>query len=164
MLVRRAFFGWLIPAAFLLPLWMLVGWIVTGAGGWALLWVLLIAIPGIFVWQLVLTLLVRARGTVRAERAVSWWDVAGFTVWHALVIALGFFVPAWWAGALVVAIVVGLGVFWLSLWQLWSEARPTRMLLRTAEGVAYLPPAAPAASADAPEIIVLGEKPRRSAS
>lgn len=164
MWLRRAFFGWLIPAAFVLPLWMLVGWIITGAGGWALLWVLFIAIPGVFVWQLVLTLLVRARGTVRASRAVSWWDVLGFTVWHALVISLGFFDPAWWAPVLVVAVLVGLAVLWLALWQLWSEARPSRMILRTAEGVAYLPPTMPQARDDAPEVIVVAEKPGSSAS
>lgn len=163
MWVRRAFFGWLIPAAFLLPLWMLVGWIVFGASGWALLWVLLIAIPGIFVWQLVVTLLVRARGTVRADRAVSWFDVAGFTVWHALLVSLGFFDPAWWAGALVVAIVVGLALFWLALWQLWSEATPSRVLLRTAEGMAYIAPTTPTPERDEPEIVILAEKPARPA-
>ncbi len=39
MWLRRAFFGWLIPAAFVLPLWLLVGWGVFDAGGWGLLWV-----------------------------------------------------------------------------------------------------------------------------
>ena len=76
MWLRRGFFGWLIPAAFVLPLWLFVGWIASGAGGWAFLWVVL-AIPGVFLWQLLLSLLVRARGTVRAHPAVSWWDVAG---------------------------------------------------------------------------------------
>ena len=104
MWLRRAFYGWLIPAAFLLPLWLLIGWGVFNAGGWAFLWVLFLAIPGVFLWQLLLTLLVRARGTVRLHRAVSWWDVLGFAVWHLLVISLGFFDPAWWAAVLVVAI------------------------------------------------------------
>ena len=65
MWLRRAFYGWLIPAAFILPLWLLVGWGVFNAGGWAFLWVLFLAIPGVFLWQLLLTLLVRARGTVQ---------------------------------------------------------------------------------------------------
>ena len=30
MWLRQAFFRWLIPAAFLLPLWLLIGWIVFG--------------------------------------------------------------------------------------------------------------------------------------
>ena len=161
MSLRRVFFGWLIPAAFVLPLWLLFGWGIFNAGGWAFLWVLFLAIPGVFIWQLVLTLLVRARGTVRASRAVSWWDVLGFTVWHALVISLGFFVQDWWAPAMVTAIIVGLGLFWLELWQLWREAKPTATILHTTEGVAYLAPAnqAPPRSDSAqPEVIVITEK------
>ncbi|MET0812220.1 MAG: MFS transporter permease [Microbacterium sp.] len=158
MWLRRGFFGWLIPAAFVLPLWLFVGWAVTGAGGWAFVW-MLFAIPGVFIWQLILTLLVRARGTVRAQRAVSWWDVLGFTVWHALVIALGFFNPAWWTPVLIVAVLVGLGVFWSELAQLWREARPTSILLRTTEGIGYIPPApASEPAAERPEIIVVSEK------
>ena len=48
MWLRRAFFGWLIPAAFVLPLWLLIGWAVFNAGGWAFLWVLFLAIPGVW--------------------------------------------------------------------------------------------------------------------
>ena len=47
---------------------------------------------------------------------------------------------------MVVTILVGVGLFWLELWQLWSEARPSRIVLRTSEGMAYIP-----AQADAPE-------------
>jgi hypothetical protein len=164
MWLRRAFFGWLIPAAFLLPLWLFVGWGVFNAGGWAFLWVLFLAIPGVFLWQLLLTLLVRARGTVRAHRAVSWWDVLGFTVWHCLVIALGFFNPAWWAPVMVVAVLAGIGLFWLELWQLWREAKPSTFIMRTSEGMAYLPPMSPRASAEPQEVIVVSEKhtPRAS--
>lgn len=161
MWLRRGFFGWLIPAAIVLPLWLLIGWAVTGAGGWAFLWVLFIAIPGVFVWQLILTLLVRARGTVRAHRAVSWWDVLGFTVWHALVISLGLFNPAWWAPALVVAILAGVALFWLELWQLWSEAKPSRLVMRATDGTAYLPPPVARASRSADEVIVISEKQAR---
>ncbi|TQJ31932.1 MFS transporter permease [Microbacterium sp. SLBN-146] len=163
MVVRRLFFWWLIPAAFVLPLWMLVGWIVTGAGGWALLWVFF-AIPGIFVWQVILTLLVRARGTVRAERAVSWWDVGAFAIWHALVIALGFFNPTWWAPLFVAAMAVGVGLLWLEFWQLWSEARPSRFVLRTTEGLGYIPAPAPEPARSTPDdIIVITESRERSA-
>ena len=158
MWLRRAFFGWLIPAAFVLPLWMLVGWGVFDAGGWAFVWVLFLAIPGVLVWQLLLTLLVRARGTVRAERAVSWWDVLGLGVWHALVVSLGFFASAWWAPTLVVTVLAGIGVFWLSLWQLWREARPSRIVLRTAEGVGYVPPAARRPAASPRDVIVVTER------
>ncbi|SDH16695.1 hypothetical protein SAMN04489810_2285 [Microbacterium pygmaeum] len=161
--MRRAFFVWLIPAAFLLPLWLLVGWGVFNAGGWAFLWVLLIAIPSVFIGQLVLTLLVRARGTVRAERAVSWWDVLGFSVWHLLTISLGFFNQAWWAPAMVVTVIVGLALFWLELWQLWREARPSALLLRTTQGLGYIPaPAegpAPEAAQSERDVIVITERP-----
>jgi hypothetical protein len=164
MWLRRAFYGWLIPAAFVVPLWLLVGWGVFNAGGWAFLWVLFLAIPGVFLWELLLTLLVRARGTVRAHRAVSWWDVLGFTVWHLLVISLGFYNPAWWAPMLVVAILVGVGLFWLELWQLWSEAKPSRIVLRTTEGMAYITPAAPRLAEDPQDVIVITEKHRPTAS
>jgi len=64
-----------------------------------------------------------------------------------------------------VAIVVCLAVFWLALRQLWREAKPSRMILRTAEGLAYLPPTTmPAAVDEAPEVIVVTEKPASSAS
>ncbi|WP_137844911.1 MFS transporter permease [Microbacterium sp. 2FI] len=158
MWLRRAFFGWLIPAAFLLPLWLLVGWGVFDAGGWAFVWVIFLAIPGVFVWQLILTLLVRARGTVRAHRAVSWWDVLGFTVWHGLVISLGFFARAWWAPVMVLTILVGVGLFWLALWQLWREAKPSVAVLRTTEGYAYIPPTEARTESAQPEVIILSEK------
>ena len=98
----------MIPAAFVLPLWLFVGWIAFDAGAWALLWVLLVAIPSVLIGQLVLTLLVRARPTARAARAVSWWDVAGFAVWHALTFALGFFVAAWWLPVFLLTVAVGI--------------------------------------------------------
>lgn len=121
MWLREAFFRWLIPAAFVLPLWLLIGWGVFSGGGWAFLF-LFVGIPSVFVGQLILTLLVRARPTVRLTRAVSWWDVAGFGVWHALTIAVGFY-PSWFAPALTLAIISGIALIWLSLWQLWREAR-----------------------------------------
>ncbi len=161
MWLRRGFFGWLIPAAFVLPLWLLIGWAVTGAGGWAFLWVLFMAIPGVLVWQLLLTLLNRARATVRAHRAVSWWDVAGFATWHALVASLGFFGTAWWAPVLVLALIVGVALFWLQLWQLWREARPSLSLRRFRADVGSIPaPGEPSASAPS-EVFVVTEATRR---
>lgn len=159
MWLRRAFYGWLIPAAFLLPLWLLVGWGVFNAGGWAFLWVLFIAIPSVFVGQLVFTLLVRARGTVRSTRAVSWGDVLGFTVWHGLTIALGFFAQVSWVPLLITAIVAGLGLFWFLLWELVKEARPGRVVLHASDGTGYLPPEPPRAARVAdPDVIVITER------
>lgn len=157
MWVRRGFFGWLIPAAFVLPLWLFVGWIVSGAGGWAFLW-MLFGIPGVFLWQLLLTLLVRARGTVRAHRAVSWADAGAFTVWHLLIISLGFFNQAWWFPVMIVTVLVGVGLFWLELWQLWREARPSRMIMHTMDGVAYIPAAEEPPQEMVQEVIIVSEK------
>lgn len=160
MWLRRAFYVWLIPSAFVLPLWLIVGWGVFNAGGWAFLWVLFIAIPSVFIGQLVFTLLVRARGTVRATRAVSWGDVLGFTIWHGLTIALGLFSQVSWVPLLITAIVAGLGMFWFLLWELIKEAQPGRIVLRTSTGMGYLPPEAPTrASAPAdPEVVVITER------
>lgn len=165
MWLRRAGFHWLLPSAFLLPLWLFVGWTVTGAGGWALLWVLFIAIPSVFFGQLLLTLLTRLRPTARAERALSWWDVAGYGLWHALTIALGLFVQQWWAPVMVLTVLVGIANIWLQLWQLWREARPRAAVLHTSDGTAYIPPTkpAPAASARAHEVIVVEETLHRDA-
>ncbi len=157
--MRRAFYVWMIPAAFLLPLWLLIGWGVFNAGGWAFLWVLVLASPSVFIGQLVLTLLVRARGTVRAERAVSWWDVLGFGVWHLLTISLGFYNEVWWAPVMVLTIAVGLALFWLELVQLWREAKPSAILMRTTEGIGYIPAQAPRQTTSDREVIVITERP-----
>ncbi|MGZ0710652.1 MFS transporter permease (plasmid) [Coraliomargarita sp. W4R53] len=165
MWLRRAFYGWLIPAAFLLPVWLFIGWGVFNAGGWAFLWVLLLAVPSVLVGQLLLTLLVRARGTVRAQRAVSWWDVLGFTIWHLLIISLGFYAEAWWAQAFVVTVFAAVGLFWLELWQLWREAQPSRVLLRTNGGMSFMQvPAQPETSSaeTVEEVFVVTEKPPAS--
>lgn len=163
MRVRQAFFWWLLPAAFLLPLWLLVGWVAFSAGAWAFLWVLFIAIPSVFVGQLVLTLLTRSRPSVRAERAVSWWDVLGYGVWHLLTIALGFFAAVWWAPVMVLTVLVGFALVWLQLWQGWREARGLTVVRHATDGTAYLaPPAAqpPPRRADADrEVFVVEETP-----
>ncbi|MEV4774669.1 MFS transporter permease [Microbacterium sp. LTA6] len=162
MWLRQAFFRWLLPAAFLLPLWLLIGWGVTGAGGWAFL-LLLISMPAVFIGQLLLTLLVRSRPSVRVERAVSWWDVAGFTLWHGLTIAIGFFPQAWFGLLLTGAIVVGIALFWLMLWQLWSEAKGSGASIRyfttaTVDAPADVPTTPTRSTADG-EVFIIQEKP-----
>ncbi|MDF2665138.1 MAG: permease of the major facilitator superfamily [Microbacterium sp.] len=62
----------------------------AGGSAWALLW-LLIAAPTVFVSQILLTLLVRARTSVRMTRAVAWRDVIGLGIWHVVIVALGFY-------------------------------------------------------------------------
>ena len=66
MWLRRAFFRWLIPAAFVLPLWLFVGWIVFGANPWALLWVLISA-PIVFAGPLP-TAVVEGRAKTRGGK------------------------------------------------------------------------------------------------
>lgn len=162
MWLRRAFYHWLMPAALILPLWLVIGWGVFQAGGWAFLWLLFIAIPSVFLGQLVLTLLVRARGTVRAARAVSWWDLCGFTVWHGLIVAVGFYNPNWFWPALGLAVAAGLSMFWVSLYQLWREARPTSFVRveTTTAGISYVRPPDPQAPGDRrePSVIVVNEQ------
>jgi len=128
MALRRLLSRWLWPAAVVLPVWLLIGWGVSGANGWAFLWVLFIAVPSVLIGQVVLTLLNRARPSVRRTGAVSWLDVAGFGVWHALTIAVGLFVEAWFGLTLALAILAAVGLLWLQLWQLWREASPSRLL------------------------------------
>jgi len=159
MWLRRAFFRWLFPAAAVLPLWLLIGWGVFQADGWAFLWVLFIAVPSVLIGQLVLTLLVRARPSVRTMRAVSWWDAVGFTLWHALIVAVGCFPEAWFGWALAGAIVVALALFWSSLAQLWQEARGAgRLVMEEAAWVSTqsTPPASPG-RAPSGEIFIISE-------
>lgn len=161
MRLREAFFRWLLPAAFVLPLWLVLGGIVFGAG-WGMLWVLFIAVPPVFLGQLLLTLLTRSRASVRAERAVSWWDVAGFTLWHGLTIAVGCFIDGAFGWLLAAAILVGIGLVWLQLWQLWNEAKGSGIRIR--ETIAWS--AAPGqtsrtASTREPEVIVVRESEPR---
>lgn len=123
MWLRRAVYSWLLPAAIVLPLWLLVGWGVFNAGGWAFLWVIFIAVPSVLVGQVVFALLVRARPVARLDRAVSWWDVAGFGVWHGLTIAVGFYPERWFGLLFVLATAAGLAMIPLLLNQLLSETR-----------------------------------------
>lgn len=158
MWLRQAFFRWLIPAAFVLPLWLFIGWIVFGASPWALLWVLVSA-PIVFVGQLILTLLVRARGTVRADRAVSGTDAAVIGTWHALIVALGVFDGGWWWPVLEVTVAVGAAALWTSLWQLWREARPSAVFARFEDDARLAGGAAQAPRSDAGVFVV--EETRR---
>lgn len=64
---------------------------------------------------------------------------------------------------MVVTVIVGLALFWLELWQLWREARPSALLLRTTQGLGYIPaPAegpAPEAAQSERDVIVITERP-----
>ncbi|MGC0370612.1 MFS transporter permease [Microbacterium sp. SLBN-111] len=140
MVLRRIFLRWLFPAAFVLPLWLFVGWIVfSGGSGWALLW-LFIAAPAVFVTQIITAFLVRARGSVRAERSASWRDVIAIAAWQVVVVALGFYDSRTFFPLLVLSVVGAFVLLWSSLAQLWNEARGGVTLLRAADGTGYIPP------------------------
>lgn len=121
-------FRWLLPAAFVLPLWLVVGWAIFNAASapWALLPVLLIFAPAVFFGQLVATLLTRVRPSVREDRAVSWSDAGAFAAWHLLTIAVGFYNEKTFAIVLPLAIVAGVGVLLLTTSELWRESRVSR--------------------------------------
>ncbi|WP_105567452.1 MFS transporter permease [Microbacterium halophytorum] len=122
MAIRRAFYRWIWLAALVLPAWLLIGWGIFGENGFAILLLLFVAMPSVFVCELLLGLLTRARPSVGTNRAASWLDVAGFGVWHILTAAV-VVVPADYLGAtLSAAIIAGLGMFWLQFWQLRREA------------------------------------------
>jgi len=119
MLIRRGFLWWLIAAAVVLPIWLGVGWIAFGQGGWGTLG-LVVTIPIAFITLGAIALLVRIRPTVRAERAASWMDVGIVGALHAAVIGIGFYGDT---GAFfgVMAILLAMAAFWSSVWQLVSD-------------------------------------------
>ncbi|GEB47199.1 hypothetical protein MTE01_31440 [Microbacterium testaceum] len=161
MALRRLFLHWLFPAAFVLPLWLFVGWIVFSGGiAWGLLW-LFVAVPAVFVSQLVLSLLIRARGSVRENRAVSWRDLLGLGAWHLVIVVLGLFDSRVFFPLLVLSIAGALVLFWSTLAQLWNEARGAVTVLHATDGTAYIPPVRerPTQPVDA-EVIVVSESPR----
>jgi hypothetical protein len=119
MLIRRAFLRWLVAAAVVLPIWLAVGWAIFGGGGWGTLG-LVITVPVAFIGLGIIALLVWARPTVRAERAVSWTDVGVIGAWHLSIIGIGFYGAS--AGMFgVLAILLAIAAFWAAIWQLVSD-------------------------------------------
>jgi hypothetical protein len=119
MLIRRAFLWWLVAAAVVLPIWLGVGWVVFGRGGWGTLG-LVITVPVTFLTLGIIALLVRIRPTVRAERAASWVDVGVIGALHAAVIGIGFYGDGGAAFG-VAAILLAIAAFWSSVWQLIAD-------------------------------------------
>jgi hypothetical protein len=140
-IIRRAFYSVLFPAAVLLPAWMLIGSAVFGGGGWQTLGTLLASIV-LFVALAAISGIVFARPGVRAAKAVSWLDVAVLAVIAASAITLGFDTAA--STAVTVVLIVGvIGGFWAVVWEFLTEARR-----RVADAFASfeVPPMAPGAT------------------
>ena len=120
MLLRRAVFVAMFPAAVILPLWILVSrGIVADGIGWAFI-VYLFACPILFVLLAAITGIVTARKSVREARAVSWWDAVVLGVLWVGLVASGIFALPLVAVAVVVLVV---GMFWLAVWELITETR-----------------------------------------
>lgn len=173
MFLRRLFFRWQFLAVVLLPLWLLVGWPLFGAGGWEVLGIFFGAVT-LGICLLVVSLLIYARKDVREARAVSWPDVGVLALWHALVIGLGFYAAASpWLSALV--ILVGIGAFWFAVWELYDAARRrVRVVIDLIDETARLGPVSGGAgqggarpgtgqrAGSDPTVIVIQEKPTHS--
>jgi hypothetical protein len=124
MMLRRAAWYWQFAAALVLPLWVLTGYALWGAGTAGFLGVAILA-PLTVVATLGLAALLTARRSVRATRLLGWADAALLAAFSLAVIGAGFFGPATtWFGLLAVAAL--LGGYWLAATELVRELR-TRM-------------------------------------
>lgn len=121
MMLRRVLLKWQLVAIPVLPLWLLIGWgaFASGAGGFFLLF---LGAAVLFVFLAVLAGLTRLRPTVRADRAVGWWDAGATVAFHLAVIGLGFFGTTGVVFGLA-AVLLGLATFWLTVWELLRDWR-----------------------------------------
>ncbi|KQP01301.1 hypothetical protein [Leifsonia sp. Leaf264] len=139
MILRRAFYYALFPAAFVLPAWMLIGWGIFGHGGWGFLG-LVIACPIVFIALVVIAALLAARPAVRRDRALSWRDVGVLTVLWGCIIGFGFFGDTTSLFAVLGAL-AAISAFWMALWELFTDgARVMRETMETFEQQAGPPP------------------------
>ena len=130
MMLRRALLRWQLIAIPVLPLWLLVGWGVFGAGAGGF-FLLFLGSVVLFVFLAVLAGLTRLRPTVRTKRALGGWDAVATAAFHLAVIGLGFFgVTGVAFGA--ATVLLGLATFWLTLWELLGDWR-TRMSAAAAQ-------------------------------
>jgi hypothetical protein len=121
MVLRRGSWYWQFAAAVVLPLWVLTGYAMWGAGTGGFLGVAILA-PLLVVGTLGLAALFTARKSVRAARALGWADTGVLAVYSLAVIGAGFFGPATtWFG--VIAIAALLGGYWLATTELVREVR-----------------------------------------
>ena len=171
MFVRRFFYYWQFIAVLVLPAWLLVGASVYGSGGWDVVGSFFSGLV-VGVGLLAVSLIFFARTEVRSTRMVSWADVGILTLWHALIVGMGFTYGVA-PGLAALVIVVGIGAFWFAIWELIAAARRSMramMLLveETARGPAFLPTVPPTLPptdgfipAPDPSVIIVREHPLR---
>jgi hypothetical protein len=148
MLLRRGFWYWQFAAALVLPLWVLTGYAIWGAGTAGFLGVAILA-PLLVVATLGLAAVLTARKSVRTSRALGRADVALFGAFSLAVIGAGFFGPATtWFG--VIAVAALLGGYWVGVRELVTEVRARVSTTLSALGVRR-----PVEPRDAGEYIVL---------
>ncbi len=160
MFIRKAFYWWLFPSAVVLPAWLLIGWAAFSQGsGWSFLG-LLVLCPILFIAMLVVSGIAMARRSVRQRRAVSWWDVLVFGLWHLSIIGFGFFVPVATGWFAVLGILLFIAAFWVVMWELLTETRTRVQATFAAYERAARPqvPAEPAVPVDDGEYIVIEER------
>jgi hypothetical protein len=117
---RRILYLGQFVAAVALPIWVLVsrGLLADGVG-WQFL-VYLIACPFLSIAMLAVGGLVSARRSVRLQRAVSWPDAALLSLWYLAIIAYGLWASV---GLAVAVVVLGVALFWVGIWLLFTETR-----------------------------------------
>lgn len=153
MIIRRAFYFLLFPAAVVLPAWPLVGWASFGAPGWGLLGVLLGSLA-LFIAMLATSGLIFARATVREQRAVSWLDVGLQFLGYAAIVALGFFLSGGQA-LVVVVILLSIATFWTAVWELFTDTRQrVRAAFAGFESATQPPAKTPGIRADGEYIVI----------
>ena len=120
MIIRRALYYAQFGAAIVLPLWIFISHGIIDEGlGWDVIAYLFVC-PMLFVFMLLIAGIVTSRKSVRAAKAVSWYDAGVQIVLYAALIAAGFL--AWPVLAIVVVIAL-IGAFWLAIWEAVTEAR-----------------------------------------
>ncbi|WP_423918113.1 hypothetical protein ACPEEZ_09770 [Frigoribacterium sp. 2-23] len=92
MVLRRVFFRLLWVAAFVLPVWVLVGRAFFGVPLGLQFLGQIVLVPLLFIGQVLVTALILARRSVRQNRAVSWLDASLLTLSWLAQLALGFFI------------------------------------------------------------------------
>lgn len=80
-----------IPAVIVLPIWIGIGRLLFGAGGWLMLITLFLLTPVLFIWLLVLAIATLARHDVRDNKALPLRDAKIFAVVYGAMVLFGFF-------------------------------------------------------------------------